>query len=264
MSNVTEGLSVVSSVNHRQVISSTDQKQTPATDELGGRSNQYPVFPDKISLSNFDISYSTIQRRNESTNQVASTIRQADKVMSEVGELIKEKRFEIGQYEKQYPPLQSESSEKVEFLNSLSSLKKQIDALTTLPDLKEVARIIGDPSKESGSIENEYGISPVRQHEIHSGPSGLNIASINSDANDSVVRQFGQDLARAEHKLERRQQALATDAKLLANELSIGESMVKTEKEAESKSQEVKQALIVMNDGANLIGEGSKLLESLN
>lgn len=259
---VAEGIQAVSPISAQQRVS---QSSSPEVDASGkSRQRQDAGFQDRIHLADSNISYSAAEARHDRLNSIATTIRQADQVMSDVGQLIKERRFEIQEYEKQYPPLQNESSEKVEFLNSLTSLKKQIDALTLLPDFKEVAQIVGDPAEQEGGTYPAFQSSPIRQHEVHSGPSGLNIASINRDASDSEIRQFSQDLANADHKLERRKQGLATDAKLLADELSVGEKMLQTEKEAESKSQEIQQQLAGMGDQNHLSGAGSSLLERLS
>ena len=224
------------------------------------------TFPDNVSLPSGNISFAALQTRNDHLNATATTIRAANKILDDVAQVIGEKREEVTQYEKQYPPFQDQSSEKVEFLNSIAALKKQVDDLTLVPDNKELASIISD--KEEQSSEKERSQFTLRQQEVHSGENGLNIASISSNATDSEISQFGRDLDTANQTLEGKRAELAQDAKTISHEIatsekSLGKEILESEQEATQKSEEVKKVLSTLPDEKFGDNKDQNLLETL-
>ena len=247
------------------VVKKTDQlSQAVGTPLSGSRENS--TSANVVSLPSADISFASKQTRNDHLTTTATTIRAANKVMDDVAQLIGEKREEVIVYEKQYPPFQNQSSEKVEFLNSIAALKKQVDALTLVPDNKELASIISENDDQSS--ERKSFDFPVRPQQVHSGQTGLNIASVNSNATDSEIKQFGRDLATASQTLDSRRAGLAEDAKTISRELSvneksIGKEMLESDQDASQKSEEVKKDLVAL-PGESLGNEqGRKFFESL-
>ena len=271
MIKLNEGISAVTSV-----VQKSDPVNQPgiSTSRSNARENiGFPqTFPDNVSLPSSDISFAALQTRNDHLNTTATTIRAANKIMDDVARVIGEKREEIVQYEKQYPPFQNESSEKVEFLNSIAALKKQVDALTLVPDNKELASIISDPladplekNERSSGRELQF---PLSRQEVHSGQNGLNIASINSNATDLEIKQFGDDLATASQQLENRRSGLAQDARTVSHEISnsgksMGEEMLESDQDATQKSEELKKVLATLPAESLGNEQGQTLLETL-
>ncbi len=247
------------------VVSKTEQPVQTVSTPLSG-SPKNTTSANVVSLPSAGIGFATSQTRNDHLTTTATTIRAANKVMDDVAKLIGEKREEVIQYEKQYPPFQNQSSEKVEFLNSIAALKKQVDALTLVKDNKELASIISEEQDQSS--ERKTLDFPVSSQEVHSGETGLNIASVNSNATDSEIKQFGRDLATASQTLDSRRAGLAEDAKTISreisvNEKSIGKEMLESDQDASQKSEEVKKDLVAL-PGESLGNEqGRKFFESL-
>ena len=264
MIEINEGVSAVSSIvkntnqvghsgNSTPLLIPRDNKASPIT------------FPDNVSLPSSNINFAALQTRNDHLNTMASTIRAANKIMDDVAQLLGEKRKEIIQYEKQYPPFQDQSSEKIEFLNSIAALKKQVDALTLIPDNKELASIVSNKD-EKQQKEGEYQF-PIRPQEVHSGKNGLNIASINTDATDAEIRKFGQELAVADKKLNEKRTGLSSDIRSafdqIVGEKSIGEKVLESEQQATQKSEKVKYELSLLPEKGLGSVQGLTLLEKL-
>ncbi len=248
------------------VVSKTDQSVQTVSTPLSG-SHKNTTSANVVSLPSTDIGFASLQTRNDHLTTTATTIRAANKIMDDVASLIGEKREEIIQYEKQYPPFQNQSSEKVEFLNSIAALKKQVDALTLIPDNKELARVVSFSERQSLSNEKNFQ-HQLSSQQVHSGETGLNIASVNSNATDPEIRQFGRDLATASQTLDSRKAGLAEDAKMIFRELSVneksmGKEMLESDQDASQKSEEVKKDLVAL-PGESLGNEqGRNFFESL-
>ena len=269
MYKFSEGIPAVSSIAAK--VSLPQHGQTTQANKLHGSNDsvESKFYPDNVSLSSRDISFASIQLRNEGLYKIATNIRDADKIMSDVGRLIGEKRVEIHEYEKQYPPFQNQSSERIRFLNSIASLKRQVDALTLIPYNKELASIVGDTaSREDQTFFDDKAPYPVRSHEVHSGPNGLNIASIKSISTDTEVRQFGRDLDNALHKLERRKAGLVHDARIISEKIIFYGSgtepeTIESEQELMNKSKEINNQLTSLHGQSIGTDQGIKLLETL-
>ena len=268
MIEINEGISAVSSAVTK--TNQVDQSGRTAPHSSSHR-NKPPrqTFPDNVSLPSGNISFAALQTRNDQLNTTASTVRAANKVMDDVAKVIGEMYEEIIQYEKQYPPFQNQSSEKVEFLNSIASLKKQIDALTLVPENKELGSTVSDPVADPLEIsETKEPLLPLRQYGIHSGEDGLNIASINANVSDYEIKKIGQDLVAASQKLEHSRTELAKDAQTVyqqisRSEISIGKEILENEKEVTQKSEKVRFELSQIPDKSLGSEQGQIMLERL-
>lgn len=248
MNELNEGITSVTSIAQRSGYQLNQVGQSGNSETLLNNSREKKIFPDNVSLTPGDISLASLRTRHDQLNTIAKDIRAANKVLDQVAKIIGEKHEEVLQYEKQYPPFQDQSSEKVEFLNSIAALKRQIDALTLIPDNKELGSTVSDPltkqsSEEGGSIQ--FSLS---RQEFNSGEDGLNIASINSNASDTEIRKFGQDLALAGQKLDSKKADLAEEKKTISYEIgSNGKDLERkvffSEQEATIKSEEIKDIL---------------------
>ncbi|MFZ5484209.1 MAG: hypothetical protein ACOZB0_08270 [Pseudomonadota bacterium] len=78
----------------------------------------------------------------ESTHQAARAIRSAERAMVDIQDALAGMKQALTQIVKQYPPYTLESQERIEYLNSISGLRKQIEAL--VPYL-EVGSQVRDP-----------------------------------------------------------------------------------------------------------------------
>ena len=264
MYEFSEGIPAVSSITAK--VSLPQHGQTTQANKLYGSngSGESKFYPDNVSLPSSDISFASIQTRNESLYKFATNVRDADKIMSDVGRLIDKKRVEIHEYEKQYPPFQNQSSERIRFLNSIASLKRQVDQLTLIPDNKEVASIVGDSSvEEDQALVDASALYPLRSHEVHSGPNGLNIASIKSNSTDTEIRQFGRDLDNAQHKLERRRSELAQDTGLMFEKVIFSGSGIRQET-TESESGVLIKSKEINNELSSLAGQSIGTVQAIN
>ncbi len=250
------------------IVKKADRLSQAVSAPLPG-SRENTTSANVVSLPSADIGFASKQTRNDYLTMTATTIRSANKVMDDVAKLIGDKREEVIVYEKQYPPFQNQSSEKVEFLNSITALKKQVDALTLIPDNKELARIVSFSERQKESLpDGENSQYELRPQQVHSGETGLNIASVNSNATDSEIRQFGRDLATASQTLDSRRAGLAKDAKTISREISVneksmGKEMLESDQDASQKSEEVKKDLVALPDESLGNEQGRKFFESL-
>lgn len=102
---------------------------------------------------------------------------------------------------KLYPPYPIDSPERIALLNKVSSLRKQIDALTYPPQDKWQGQLIGDPAKLPGAgdikLPELQGNTPtiIKAVPAYTGPGGLDLPELPSQASDAAVAQ---GLARVE------------------------------------------------------------------
>ncbi len=214
------------------------------------------ILQDDVKLSSGDDRFITQQIRNEKFNEVATTFRDADKFLAAVGNQINEKRAGIQQYEKQYPPFRNQSSERVEFINSIKSLKNQVDKLTLVKDYKELIPGVNDSTSENKDAGQQDKI-------------GLKIASINSNTPDVEVIQIGRDLTSVGQKLlDSRQQELKETVDQVSNKIvledkSIGRKILESDQQVAQTSEKIRQILSSVPVESFVGSESNNVLESL-
>lgn len=76
----------------------------------------------------------------EGVHQAARMVRSADRAMAGIQDALTGMKEALTQIVKQYPPYHLESQERIEYLNSISGLRKQIEALVPYMDLGSQAR----------------------------------------------------------------------------------------------------------------------------
>jgi len=253
MNALIEGISSTTSVVRGSGYQTNQVSQSGNSEPLLKSSSKNSISSDNVSLTPNDINLASLQAEHDQLHVIARDIRETNKVLGQVSKVIGEAHEEVIQYEKQYPPFQNQSSEKVEFLNSIASFKRQIDALTLVPDNKELGSQVSDIKENkhqlSGSEELEF---PIPGQEISREEYGLNIASFSSNASDREIRQFGKDLALASQKLDNKKEELIENTKTIFNEIGSNEKLLGSninlnEREATQKSEDIKEVLTALS-----------------
>ncbi len=268
MIKLNEGISLVSSVVQKPEQIRPNGSSLPDTS-----SSKNKTYSDNISLSSSDAAFAASQSQKDSLNNAATTIRAANKIMDDVVKVVGQKQDEISQYEKIYPPFQNENSDKVERLKSIPGFKKQLDALTLVPDNKELATGITKNLSDS-EIKNEFFSDlenlKVPQHEnvLNRDENGLNIASDDIKAIDLEVRQLGRDLLTIGHEFGNIRAGVTQSSDSIATSISttaegMGIEMLNSEQEAKRKSEEVRQELSTYKDESIGTEQNRMFLESL-
>jgi flagellin-like hook-associated protein FlgL len=169
-----------------------------------------------------------LQAVNSGLESVAISIRGADTAMAAIGEHIDQMIETV----KLFPPYPEgdNAEERIRMLRSFSGLRKLIDQLTT-PSKDDLGQtIMSDPATNPEVpdswpvIVNEQGdVRTIGKHEVHPGPTGLNIPEIteadlteNGQAGGPLSRQKLDDIAanleNAKAILRQRRDALGSDA----------------------------------------------------
>lgn len=263
-----EGSSMVSSV-----VQKPEQTRPNGNSLPHASFSKDKTYPDNISLSSSDALYAVSQSQKDHFNNAATTIHAANKIMDDVAKVIGQKQGEIFQYEKMYPPFQNENSDKVERLKSIPGFQKQLDALTLVPDNKDLATEITNNLSDPG-IKNEFFSDleklkiPHHDNVSNSEKNGLNIASVDMKAIDLQVRQLGRDLSTINHELGNIRVGVTQSSDSIATSISataegMGVEMLKSEQDARQKSEDVKQELSNYKNASIGTEQGRVLLESL-
>jgi len=93
-----------------------------------------PSFSQTVALSSPRADrYAERLDRLESSNQAALAIRSADATMAHISDSLAKMKQALTHIVKQYPPFALDNRDRVEYLNSIAGLRKQIEALTVLP-----------------------------------------------------------------------------------------------------------------------------------
>ncbi len=254
-----KGIATISTLIQKPSGNSSVSQETPTSNaaQISG------TFPNHVTLTPTDSEYGKLQSRNDYLYKVATTVREAGRVMDHLARMIGEKQEEIFQYEKQYPPFQGQSSEKVELLNSIAALKKQVDALTLVPDIKEVGGAVYGDTENSGND----GLFPLKQYGVHGGEDGLNIASLGLDTTDNDIQKFGKELASASEKLNGKRSQLANETESVYQQItgvkSLGEKMLEDGQQAVRRSEQIKYELSLLPGMSLGSPKGQILLEKM-
>lgn len=133
----------------------------------------------------------------ESQHRVADAVRHAQAAIGQISDLLGRMEDGLQAIVKQYPPYPAESRERMELLNSIAGLRKQIDALTFPPPDREQPTLVGDPLQTANAGDVQFALGG-QQHVLHaqpahSGAEGLNLPLLGDQASDEeVARALGQ------------------------------------------------------------------------
>lgn len=261
MIEISSGITVVSSSRPQSNVSPS--ASLSHSDPQQNRSSR-----DDVSLSAHDISFASRQSKNDIANISASTIREANKIMDDVANIVGQKREEILQYEKIYPPFQNKDSERVERLMSIPAFKKQLDALMLVESTDQLSEKITEQLSDTSS-RNEF-FADVENFQIpsHDKENGPDLASHSVREGDQDVRLLGQELASIVNTLGTIQAGVGKDIQSItstftAAEEKMGVSMLRSEQEAKQKSEEVRQELATSQEASIGHEQARTLLENL-
>lgn len=151
----------------------------------------------------------------ETQNRAAQLVRQSNTTLDEVGNLLGKMGGNLGLIVKQYPPYAPEDKERMALLNSLSGLRKQIDALTYPPPEQGSISQPADSVVTGGGGEIQFQLAGMT-HTIHprlplTESGGLDIPVLGDTASDAEVEQAYAQVLDAQAKLRARREALANE-----------------------------------------------------
>lgn len=153
--------------------------------------------------------------RLDGEHQVADLVKHTDGAMRAIGQKLEQMQDTLRQVVKQYPPYPLESRERMELLNSLPGLRKQIDALTMPPPDREPVTLLGDPERQPGAGDVSFTLDgetrTLSGQPAHSGPDGLDLPELAPQASDQEVQQALEQVTQSREKLEARRTALAQE-----------------------------------------------------
>lgn len=142
----------------------------------------------------------------EQMNAAALQIRSADAAMADIGQKLGEMKAVAQVIVKQFPPFALDSQERIEFLNTISGLRRQIEALTLPAPDKPHGAMLADPAKVQGAGQASFA-SPSGEHyvikapSVHLGPSGLDLPELPLNATDAAVGAMLGRITQAETRL---------------------------------------------------------------
>ena len=134
------------------------------------------------SVSSVVGAFAQLRSRQESINQVASTVREVSQVVDKAEQLLSKMEDDLTAVVKIYPPYPIDNPERISLLNNFGALRKQIDALTFPPpeELEAVGRVLGakETDEETG-LNNSLDVSLPH---IFSDEQGLGVPSLDAEA----------------------------------------------------------------------------------
>lgn len=169
----------------------------------------------KIDRSKF--SFSRQQTAASGLNDVARSIRVADRSMQKIGEQLAHMKKQIQVHLKNFPPYPPGSDARVKLLKSFAAFRRLIDELTMPPDDSDAARIMGGPPEGSADgsalvAEHNGFAKAIERQPVHAGPEGLNIPALGEQADDRALEAVVERLDEAGKILDSRRMGLLADA----------------------------------------------------
>lgn len=89
---------------------------------------------DRPGFSSF---YAQLQTSNDARGEAAQQLRQAQSGLQQADELLTEIKNRLVQIVKQYPPFAQDSPQRIAYLNAITGLRKQLDALEFPPERED-------------------------------------------------------------------------------------------------------------------------------
>lgn len=91
----------------------------------------------QIDRPGFSSLYAQIQTSNDLRGEAAVQLRQAQSGLRQADELLTEIKSRLVEIVKQYPPFSQDSPQRIAYLNAITGLRKQLDALAFPPERQE-------------------------------------------------------------------------------------------------------------------------------
>ena len=224
---------------------------------------------ESVAVNQTHYNFTKLQAVNATFNALAANIRTADRAMDTVEKKINRMEGELRTHVKNFPPFLPGSEARIKLLKNFSLFRKQIDQLNIPPDSDYALEIISDSSHkpESGVWEVVVGGNGPRKaihsHEIHTGPTGLDIPELPENASDDRLEEAIFKMGNAKDIVKRARATLSRDtlemSHLKEDITPVGDM---PEFVAEHKSIEVKHVLASKSE-TSLTGTQSQLVHLL-
>ena len=146
-----------------------------------------------VNVTTYKNDLNRIQKINDTFNTVATNIRSTVTALDIIQKKVDRMRNQLKAHIKNYPPFLPGSEERVKFLKSFNTFRKQIDALTFPPEYEFAKRILADPAMVPGAGDWEIILGDNGPHktiyskESHTGPTGLDIPELPLNADDVTI-----------------------------------------------------------------------------
>lgn len=152
-------------------------------------------------------------------HQALAAIRHAQSAFPQIGRLLDKMESALVTVLKQYPPFPLESRERMELLNSIAGLRKQIDALTFPPPDEEQVSLIGAGGTSGGAAEFAFRVGSTDQvlhgYPVHSGPEGLDLPVLAQKASLEEVGLALEQVQSAQVRLSGQQSRLDAEVEVI-------------------------------------------------
>lgn len=105
----------------------------------------------EVSSAQVAGSFAQLRVRQDGLNKAASVVKEVGKVVEQSSQLLDKIESKLGEIVKMYPPYPIDSPQRIELLNNIGGLRKQIDSLTFPPPdaVKEAGRLLGAKTDET-------------------------------------------------------------------------------------------------------------------
>ena len=181
-----------------------------------------PVEVESVAATHYKNDFRKIQTINDTFNMVASNIRVTDTVLDSIEKKVDRMHDQLKTYVKNFPPFLSGGEERLKFLKSFNTFRKQIDSMTFPPDYDYAKKIMADPAvvPETGDWEivvGENGLQKIiHSKELHTGPTGLDIPELPENADNSTLETAIVGMEESKAILKQRKADLSRDISEMA------------------------------------------------
>lgn len=105
-------------------------------------------------------SFAQLRADQDASNKAASVVREVGDAVEQTRQLLDKIESKLGEIVKMYPPYPIDNPQRIELLNNIGGLRKQIDALTFPPpdDVKEAGRLLG---ARADAIDKEGDVAVI-------------------------------------------------------------------------------------------------------
>jgi hypothetical protein len=106
-----------------------------------------------VNTQQVSVLFAELSGRQDEMKTAALLIRQADTTLENAGSLLGQIEEKLGEIVKMFPPYPIDNPQRIELLNDIDGLRKQVDALTYPPkkDTEVISNLIGTKLNESGN-----------------------------------------------------------------------------------------------------------------
>lgn len=160
--------------------------------------------------------FSNFTAINDSLASVATSIQIADGSMDTIGKMIDNMTTTLQSIMQTVPPLPVGSEERTKALQSYAELRAQIDQLANPTDAG-AKKVMAGPDDWTVVVGPNGMTRTVRKEEVHTGPTGLNVAALTVNSTDADIQDAMTRLSAAKQTLQTRQKGLEMDSVAIAN-----------------------------------------------